>query len=306
MNADAAMIALIGQTASGKSSLGLRLAKGQGGEILSCDSVQLYRGFNIGAAKPSPEEQAQVRHHMIDVAHWQDNVDAADYVRGALKAIEDMRSRGVRPILCGGSGLYLRALRFGLIDVPEADAALRAELESAEQETPGSLFKRLQDLDPKGAAKADAHNKRRLLRDVEICILAKRPVSQIRAEHAFAGEKVAMQLFGLRWPDDVLRARIVARTKAMLENGLLEEVEGLLQSGVAPECKPMQSVGYKEACAVLTKSALEDALAAEIQANTWTLARRQRTWFKKEKGVEWLEVESIEEALSEVEKRVGG
>ncbi len=304
MHSDAPMIALVGQTASGKSSLAMALAQNEG-EILSCDSVQLYRGFDIGSAKPSQEEQAQVPHHMIDVATWQENIDAADYVQGALEAIADIRGRGARPILCGGTGLYLRALRFGLIDVPEADPALRAELENAEHENPGSLFKRLQELDPQGAAMADAHNKRRLLRDVEICILAKRPVSEIRAEHAFAGEKVAMQLFALRWSDDVLRERIVARTKAMLDNGLLDEVERLLQSGVLPECKPMQSVGYKEACAVLTKGASKDELAAEIEANTWTLARRQRTWFKKEKGVEWLDVENIEQALKEVEKRVG-
>ena len=289
----APLLAIVGPTGAGKSAVAMQLAAASGGEILSCDSVQVYRGFAIGCAKPSAADRARVPHHGLDLVDWNEPFDAARWAAYADDVVADCRRRGVAPILCGGTGLYLRALRFGLIDVPPADAALRARLEAEERRTPGALYARLRRVDPEGAARIEPHNLVHVIRALEISAAAGEPASVVRRRHGFAAERLAVRVVYLRWPDAELRRRIEARAAAMVGAGLADEVAGLLDRGVSPDCRPMGAVGYREACAVVRGEAAAAGLAERIAAATWRYAKRQRTWFRKEPGVEVIDVESL-------------
>jgi tRNA dimethylallyltransferase len=298
----APILALVGPTASGKSTLAVRLATERGGEIVGCDSVQVYRGFDIGSAKPTRDEQAQVPHHLIDVVCWDEPFDAQRYRDAATTAIAAIYARGRVPIVCGGTGLYLRALRWGLVHAPGSDRALRASLYAEEERTPGALYERLRWLDRASAEAIDPHNIVRLVRALEITILSGQPASALRTRHGFAEEQVPMAVVALDWPPATLRERVAERTAAMLRSGLLDEVESLLASGVSPTARPMLSVGYREATRVVLgqepRAGLEDRMARA----TLSYARRQRTWLRRERGVQWVRVRSSAEAWEGVRR----
>lgn len=276
----------------------MQVAGELGAEILSCDSVQVYRGFAIGCAKPTVEERGQVFHHLIDVVEWHELFDAAAYRRAAR---ETLRVARASPVLVGGTGLYLRALRYGLIDTPPADASLRAALEARERDAPGSLYRELARVDPATAQVTEPLNLVRIVRALEIYRHTGDPPSQLRAAHRLRGEEVPMQVVALQWPRDVLRRRIQERAAQMLRAGLVEEVRALLAAGVAATCRPMQSVGYRQVIEGLAAGEGEAALAQAITKATWSYARRQMTWFKKEAGVTWLELASEQD----IARRVG-
>jgi tRNA dimethylallyltransferase len=278
--------AVVGQTASGKSRVALALARAAGGEIISCDSVQIYRRFDIGSAKPSAAERAAVPHHLIDVAAPDEAFDAARYVALATEAAAAVRARGRVPILCGGTGLYLRALRYGLITDVESDPAMRRKLASAEAQEPGSLYRRLAALDPTTAARTEPNNLVHVTRALEICLLTGEPASVVRARHGFRREQVPMRVVDLVWDPRALRARIDARVQAMLAAGLVDEVEALLADGVPHDCKPMQAVGYREVVAALRGALPRAELYDRIARSTWAYARRQRTWLRREPGLQ--------------------
>lgn len=283
------LLAIVGATGSGKSDLALELARRHGGEILSCDSVQVYRGFDIGCAKPTAEERAAAPHHLLDLVEWREDFDAQRWCDAALSALADVRARGRLPILCGGTGLYLRALRYGLIDAPKSDPEVRARLYAEERARPGVLYERLQEVDPASARRIEPHNLVYVVRALEILEGTGEPASRLRERHGFVNERVPMRVVALRWDDATLRRRIEARVAAMMTRGLVEEVRGLLARGVDPACRPMRSVGYRETCEVLLGAAPLEGLAARIAQSTWAYARRQRTWLRRERGVEWLE-----------------
>jgi tRNA dimethylallyltransferase len=262
--------------------------------------VQVYRGFDIGSAKPTAQERQRVRHHLVDVADWHEPFDAQHYRRLALDALAASRVRGCRPIVCGGTGLYLRALRWGLVDAPGADAALRERLLAEEREQPGCLHQRLRRVDPQTAARTPPANVVHVLRALEIHALTGRPASEVRQEHGFRDEVVPMRVVALEWPRPVLRERIVACAERMLSAGLLHEVERLLASGVPPGARPMRSVGYREACAVVLGQAPAEGLAHRIVRSTWQYARRQCTWLRRERGVTWVRAQSLEQATASV------
>ena len=291
------MLAIVGPTGSGKTALAMAVAERVGGEILSCDSVQVYQGFDIGSAKASSEEQARVRHHLVDVARWDQDFDAQQYRDAARLAIADMRARRRVPILCGGTGLYLRLLRWGVIDVPSSDPKLRGELEEAERRAPGATLARLRALDPVAADDADPHNLRHLSRALEICLQTGRRVSDIRKEHGFRKEEVPMRVVWVTREAEALRERIRGRVEQMLTQGLLEEVIGLVESGVDPHCAPMRAVGYREAVSVVLGDAERHGLEDRIFKSTWAYARRQRTWFRKERDLDVLELNDLESAV---------
>ncbi len=293
------LLAIVGATASGKTALAIAVAERCAGEIVGCDSVQVYRGFDVGAAKPTAEEQARAPHHLVDVVDWDEPFDAARYVDLAEATIAQIVNRGGRPILCGGTGLYLRALRFGLVDVPPADPALRESLEQSEAAAPGSLFARLRAEDPQSAAVIDPHNRVQVIRALEILELTGEPASALRARHGFTRELVPMRVVLLLRGRDQLRERIATRSRAMLEAGLLDEVEALLAAGVTPDCRPLRSVGYREACAVVRGEESRQGLAERIAISTWHYAKRQLTWFRKERDVESLELRD-DEGLEEL------
>lgn len=279
-------IGVVGPTASGKSDVAMALAERMGGEIVSCDSVQVYRGFQVGCAKPSAADQARVPHHLLDVADWHAPFDAQRYRLLAQAAIASIHQRGRVAIVCGGTGLYLRALRFGLMEMPATDPALRAALFAEEDATPGVLYARLQQLDRESAQQIEPRNHVQVVRALEITITTGQPASALRRAHGFRHALVPMRVVSLLWPNEILRERINARCEAMLTRmGWIDEVKSLLAQGVSPHVRPMMAVGYKEVCAHVLAGADPTqlpALMAEIQRNTWQYARRQRTWFRRE------------------------
>ncbi len=296
------MLAVVGATASGKSSVAMRLAELRGAEIISCDSVQVYRGFAVGCAKPSQAEQARVRHHLIDVVDWNEEFDAQRYCSLANEALAAVRQSGRAAILCGGTGLYLRAFRYGLIDAPERDLALRERLYAEENSKPGTLYDRLQALDPVSARRIEPRNLVHVVRALEIHATTGELPSALRAKHGFHDERVPMHVVAIDWPRETLRRRIAERVNGMLEQGLVEEVQGLRAQGVPSTCRPMRAVGYREVCAMLDGALPAAELARRISQATWEYARRQYTWLRREKGVIWLPVEGD---LSEIVEKIG-
>jgi tRNA dimethylallyltransferase len=276
-------IVIAGPTASGKSALALELAEQIGGEIVGCDSVQLYRGFDIGSAKPNAEEMNRVPHHLIDVVDWHEDYDAARYGKNARSAIEQIIVRKKVPIVVGGTGLYLRALlQEAFHDDLPSDDSLRAELQL---ETSEDLYKRLKSCDPKRAAEIHANDRFRVIRAIELNVLLGGPVHEKLAKHEEATNTDAL-IFILDPERRILHERIAARTKQMLNGGLLEEVSSLLKSGVSAVCKPMESIGYKQAAAFLSGDLSEDLLAEYITVATRQYAKRQCTWFRKTKDAQ--------------------
>jgi tRNA dimethylallyltransferase len=285
------MLAVVGATASGKSSVAMRLAEHHGADILSCDSVQVYRGFVIGCAKPSKAEQARVRHHLIDVVDWHEEFDAQRYCGLAMEAIASVRQSGRGMILCGGTGLYLRALRYGLIDAPERDLALRSRLYAEEKAQPGVLYDRLQALDPMSARRIEPKNLVHVVRALEIHATTGELPSALRAKHGFNEERVPMQVIAIDRPRDELRRCINERVNAMVAEGLIDEVRQLRAQGVPPTCRPMRAVGYREVCAMLDGTMSASELPRRMSQATWEYARRQYTWLRREKNVTWLKVD---------------
>jgi tRNA dimethylallyltransferase len=298
------MLAIVGPTASGKSSVALALAERHGAEILSCDSVQVYRGFVIGCAKPSASERARVPHHLIDLVDWREEFDAQRYCTLALEAMTAVRDRGHAPILCGGTGLYLRALRYGLIDAPERDVALRQRLYAEEEAEPGVLYLRLTALDPATAQRTEPKNLVHVVRALEIHATTGELPSALRARHGFNAERVPMHVVAVDWPRERLRARIAERVTAMLDGGLVDEVRALRAEGVPSDCRPMRAVGYREVVAMLAGALPAESLHRTIAQATWEYARRQYTWLRRERDVTWLQVEAdLSEIVEKIEAR---
>ena len=283
------LVVVVGPTASGKSALGVWLAERFGGEVLACDSTQLYRGFDIGTAKPGLVERRGVPHHLIDVLTPSEEATAGGYRQMALAVLDDLRRRGRLPTLTVGTGLYLRALLEGLADVPQRSEELRERLRaSAEEHGPGYLHRLLMRLDHETAGKIAAADEQKLIRAIEVCVLARRPVSEVhRAGRSPLAGWRALKI-GLTPPREALYERIHARTDAMFAQGWLEEVRGLMESELPENAKPFDFIGYRELREVLrSKKNIEEARAA-IQQATRRYAKRQLTWFRKEHGVHWL------------------
>jgi tRNA dimethylallyltransferase len=284
------LVAVVGPTASGKSALGVWLAERLGGEVVACDSTQLYRGFDIGTAKPSITERHGVPHHLIDVLAAEDEATAGGYRQMAIPVLEALRQRGRLPIFTVGTGLYLRALLEGLADVPQRSQELREKLRaSAGKHAPGHLHRLLQRLDPAASRRIGAGDEQKLIRAIEVCVLAKRPLSEVHGSSRRPLEGWRALKIGLIPPREALYERIHSRTDAMVARGWLDEARALLDAGLAKDAKPFDFIGYREMHAVLRgELKLEEARAA-IQQATRRYAKRQLTWFRKEAGVQWCE-----------------
>jgi len=288
---------LCGPTASGKSALACQLAARFNAEIVSADSRQIYRFMDIGTAKPTPAEQSVARHHLIDIVDPDEAFTVADFVERASTTIADITARGKLPLVVGGTGLYLRALTEGLADVPASDDALREELLRREQEEgEGALYRRLLAIDPQQAAGIHPNNLVRIVRALEVYELSGVAMSAYQQNHRFADNRYQALKIYLQWPRDVLYRRIEERVDQMVAGGLLEEVERLLASGFGQELKSMKAIGYREIIAYLNgKYTLVEAIG-QIKQETRRYAKRQETWFKKEKSI--ISVDS----LSEIDK----
>jgi tRNA dimethylallyltransferase len=282
------LVAIVGPTASGKSALGVTLAERFGGEVVACDSTQLYRGFDIGTAKPSLSERRGIPHHLIDVLGRGDNATAGSYRQLALQVLEDLRQRGRLPVFTVGTGLYLRALLEGLADVPQRSEELRERLRaSVEEHPPGYLHRVLKRLDPEAAQKIVPADEQKLIRAVEVCLLARKPISEVHRTGRAPLEGWRALRIGLMPPREKLNERIHARADAMLHQGWMREVQALLESGLSENSKPFDFIGYRELCAVLRSEITSEEARAVIQQATRRYAKRQLTWFRKEPGVRW-------------------
>ncbi len=270
-------IAIVGPTASGKSGLALELAQQVNGEIVSCDSLQVYKNFNIGTAKPSLAERALVPHHLIDLVSWQETFDAARYRTLALECIAEIHQRQRLPILVGGTGLYFRALcgqQFH--DLPH-DESLREQLNTLPTDT---LYQKLQDLDPQRATEVHPHDRFRLIRACEINLLTGRRLASLSAEKSTDGFHPTLTVL-CNPARDILHDKIRARTAAMLKAGLVGEVETLLAAGCTEKQKPMQAIGYRQVCDSLHGRLPEHELLEKIVIATRQYARKQLIWFRK-------------------------
>ncbi len=277
---------IAGPTASGKSALGLELAEACNAEIVSCDSQQVYRHFDIGTAKPSIEEQRRVPHHLIDVAEPHELFSAARFQTMADQAIASIVAKGKKPIVVGGTGLYLRVLLHGVVAAPPADAALRLSLEQfANENGNAALHQRLQQVDADTAAELPVGDRLRVIRALEIFELTQIPASAHRKQHAFEAQRYRPRILVVDLPREQLYQRINERTHALFSSGLVDEVQRLVDKGFE-DTAPMKSVGYVEALQVV-KGTLSFGPAIELVAQrTRHYAKRQLTWFKKESGAQ--------------------
>lgn len=285
--AEPPLIALCGPTASGKSALALELAAAWQGEIVSCDSLQVYRGLDIGSAKATPAERERVPHHLLDVAEPDQPFSAADYARQARQVLAEIRSRGRLPLVVGGTGLYLQALLQGLFPGPSRDARLRERFSRiAERRGDAFLHRALARRDPAGAARISPRDRVRVIRALEVRCLTGRPIGEQQREGADALRGFDVLVLGLAPERSALREAIEARTRRMLAAGLLDEVRGLLARYPAG-LRPLQAIGYREAAACLRGDLPEARLVPEIVAATARYAKRQMTWFRHQTRPEW-------------------
>jgi tRNA dimethylallyltransferase len=286
----APLIAVVGPTAAGKSALALRLARELRGEIVSCDSLQVYRGLDIGSAKATPEERAAVAHHLLDVVDPDALFSAAEYARLARAAIADVDGRGRVPIVVGGTGLYLRALLFGLFEGPARDEAFRARLAGvAVRRGTGRLHRLLARVDPESAARIAPADQVRVVRALEVLRATGRPLGAHHRGGAPALEGFRVHVVGIAPPRDLLRAAVVRRTDEMFARGLLGEVRGLLDRGYAPDLRPLQAIGYRQAVEVVLGRRDEAEARRDIVAATMRYAKRQLTWFRHQTDASWSE-----------------
>jgi len=280
----------VGPTASGKSALATALAERLDGEVVNYDSVQLYRGFDVGSGKLTLAERRGVVHHLLDCLGPADVFTAGDYRREALKVLNEVRGRGKLPVFVGGTGLYLRALLLGLFDGPVRSEVLRERLRAmVERRGREYLHRLLARLDRVAAARIQPRDSQKLIRALEVCILAKQPISTLHARGREGLEGYRVTQLGLDPPREELYRRINMRVENMFAAGLLEETESLLHHPDAARIKPLGALGYRQACAVLERRASREEGILATQLATRHYAKRQLTWFRREADTTWFE-----------------
>jgi len=298
------LAALVGPTAVGKSALGLALAERFDGEIISCDSMQVYRGFDIGTDKPGPEDRRRVPHHLIDIRDGREQFTAADFAVLAARAAEQIRERGRLPLVVGGTGLYVKALLEGLFPGPGRDEAIRSGLEEeARRDGLDGLWTRLEALDPAYAAAIGRRDRIRIIRALEVGAVTGIPLSEHfkRTTGFVPGFRVLR--IGLRRERADLVQRIEARAARMFERGLVEEVRGLLAAGLTEDAPPFKALGYRHALAVLRGAMTAEAAAARTAVDSRRYAKRQMTWFRRMDGIVWLEAGDLDGAARLIVER---
>ncbi|MGA7829194.1 MAG: tRNA (adenosine(37)-N6)-dimethylallyltransferase MiaA [Geobacteraceae bacterium] len=279
-----------GPTASGKSELAVRLAERFSGEIVNADSMQVYRGMDIGTAKPSADQLRRVPHHLLDIVNPDETFSAADFSRVAEKVIHDIVRRGKHVFVCGGTGLYIRALTKGLMDSPCGDEVLRNELKELASRAGGeALHLRLAEVDPVSAERIHPNDQFRIIRALEVFQLTGRPISVLREEHRFGTLRYNYCKIGLSMDRESLYRNIDNRVDLMIRQGFLEEVKALLAAGYPSGLKPMRSLGYRHLCNYLEGVIpLDDALQL-MKRDTRRYAKRQLTWFNQDPEIKWIE-----------------
>ncbi len=296
---------IVGPTAVGKSRLALDLAAKRDGEIVNADALQVYRGLDIGTAKPTREEQAAVRHHLIDFLDPTERFSAGRFARLARQSIADIEGRGRLPLLVGGSGLYLRALLEGMSPLPEVAAEVEEDLrQRLESEGLAALQAELGRLDPATARRLTSGDTQRTLRALGVVLSSGRPLSEWIAREPFGHDGIATIRIGLTLDRAVLYDRLTRRVEHMMAAGWVQEVRSLLAGGLDPSVPAFQAIGYRQIAAHLCGgSSLEEA-KTEIVRSTKQFARRQLTWFRKDTELEWFDAENFNELSKNVESHL--
>lgn len=284
------VIILLGPTGVGKTGVSILLAKALNTEIISADSMQIYTHMDIGTAKPTPEERAVVKHHMIDIVDPCEAYSTGKYIKAVVPIIEGLHRKGKIPIVAGGTGLYIKAMTRGIFSGPSADWSLREELLSMEKEEKGILYNYLKELDPKAVGKITPNDTRRIIRALEVCLKGNTSMSEMqkRLTRPLPYEFIKIGL--LRDRKELYRM-IEERVDAMIEKGLVEEVRNLLKMN--PDRTPMQAIGYKEIVMYINGEITWDEAVRLIKRGTKRYAKRQFTWFRKEEGIHWIDITGI-------------
>jgi tRNA dimethylallyltransferase len=292
-------IVIAGPTGVGKSDLALRIAENAGGEIVNYDSVQIYRGFDIGSAKPSAAVRVRVPHHLFDIVDADDEFNAAAYTVLAREACEEIAARGKRAILVGGTFFYLRALLHGLPEMPGRDPRVRERLRNIAGRPRGGerLHRWLAAVDPESGRKIAAADRHRVERALEVWLISGRPISEWERPGSSGGEEMAAVRIGLRMERSRLVALLDKRVTAMYAAGLVEETRALLQR-YPRSARPFGTIGYAEAAAVVMGEMNPDAAVAETRRRTRAYAKRQMTWLRSERNVQWIDVTSSDETYA--------
>ncbi len=284
------LVCVVGPTGCGKTRLGVELAKALHGEVVSCDSMQLYRGMVIGTAAPTEEEMQGVPHHMVGVVSPEENYSVARYADDAAKCVDDIAARGKQPVIVGGTGLYLNALLAGHgFARGDKDGRYRAELEARWEEEGGdALYAELKRIDPETAKLLHPNDRKRILRALEVYLETGKTMAQHNAETKLVPPRYDSVRIGLAYEDrDQMKRAIDARVDEMVEAGLFDEVRALLASGVPRDVTALQAIGYKEALAYLDGAATREQAIDEIKLRSRQYAKRQLTWLRRDKGIHW-------------------
>lgn len=295
------LLVICGPTASGKSALAIECAKRIGGEVVSCDAFLVYRGLNIGTAKPTEGEKGGIPHHLIDVVSPEENFSVSDFEHIALNAVEDILSRGKVPVLCGGTGFYMNAILYkSSFGKAPANSEIRKKYEKiAMEEGREALHNLLAKVDPESAKKLHSNDVKRVIRALEIYELTGEKKSD---QHDGDTPRYPFSAFSFAYPRDVLYERIERRVDEMFEQGLLAEVQGLLEAGVPEKAQSMQGIGYKEIVEGLKNGDLQSTMSDIIKKNTRNYAKRQETFFKRMQNLHYILPKDIVEAAQEVLK----
>jgi tRNA dimethylallyltransferase len=294
------LIAILGPTATGKSALGIALARRFGGEIVSCDSTAVYRGFDIGTDKVPVDEQQGIPHHMVDVADPRDEYSAARYAREAAEVIRDIDRRGRLPILVGGTGFYYRALTRGFFPGPGRDTALRARLERvAASRGPERLHRWLRRVDPPSASRIQPRDLKRVVRALEVYLVTGRPMTDHFAATTSPLPEFAVTAFALLISSQETAIRVARRVDAQFAGGLMDEIRGLLASGLPQTAHPFTGLVYRQALELLNGIRNERETRELIVRENRRYARRQLIWFKKEPNLRWIRAAGEREETQE-------
>ena len=300
----ARIIAVIGPTASGKTEVGLKLSRKIDGEIISVDSMQVYRWMDIGTAKPSAQMQAEVPHHLIDIINPDHSYNAGQFAEDAGQVISELQQQNKPVILLGGTNLYLKTLIHGIIPVPEISPAVKQGIQSLlhEKGLP-CCYQQLQLLDPQSAQKLHPNDVARISRALAVVMETGRSIQEFQEQHRFKQERYKVLFIGTRWSRDLLYQRINQRVIQMAEAGLVEEAESLLWRGYSSELPSMKSIGYKQAFAFLDDKINRSEMIAEIQQKSRHYAKKQLTWYRSNSDVHWLQDNVIDETTVAKVKR---
>ncbi len=290
------IIIITGPTATGKTDLAVNLALDMGGEVVNCDSMQVYRGMDIGTAKPLPEEKKSIPHHLLDVVNPDEEFNASLYREYAIPVINDILKRGKVCFVVGGTGLYIKSLLGGLFECPSSDPEIRERL-FMEYEEKGKdvLYERLKNLDPVYAETIHPNDRVRITRALEVIELTGSPFSMLATDHSFKNQEFKPLKICLYCEREALYERINVRSIKMFESGLIEETEKLLQNGYSPDLKPLKSIGYRHAIDYLENRMNYDESVELLQRDTRRYAKRQITWFRADPEMLWFTPDNLNE-----------